>query len=127
MGLTYSRNRAISRVFREAGYSKKIGSGLRTLFSSYEEYGLRTPSIHSEDEFVNCILPTQQADTLPEDYQIRTILNLFETATRLSSSQISHKLKIPKTTVVRKLSKLVEHDQLIKTGSGKATRYILAE
>lgn len=37
MDIAYIRNPVICRVFREAGYIEKLGSGFITLFSSYRE------------------------------------------------------------------------------------------
>lgn len=126
MGLTYIRNRVIAKVFRESGYSEKLGTGFRIIFSSYKEYNLRPPSIIEGENFVKCILPRQKLESIPiqTDTVAGLILNLFETAQSLSSSEITNLLDLPRATIGRKLTMLVKNGTLEKTRSGNATRYI---
>jgi predicted HTH transcriptional regulator len=58
MGLTYIRNHIICKIFREAGYIEKLGSGFITLFESYEQRGgLYPPQVIEGENFIKCILP----------------------------------------------------------------------
>lgn len=130
MGLTYIRNGVLAKVFREAGYSEKLGTGFRIIFSSYTERNLRTPSIIEGENFVRCILPRKE---LEKQYNAQKgsvenlILSLFETAQSLSIGEITGLLDLPRATVGRKLVALVKKGDLTKRGSGKATRYNLPE
>src|SRR5262249_16333977 len=54
MGLTYVRNAVISRIFREAKLTEKLGTGLRILFGSYRERGLALPQVLEGNGFVKC-------------------------------------------------------------------------
>jgi len=56
-GLTFIRNPIICRIFREAGYIEKLGSGFRMLFESYRNYNLLRPSVIEGNGFIKCILP----------------------------------------------------------------------
>ena len=69
-GLTFLRNPLICRIFREAGYVEKMGTGLLTIFNSYEKRGLVEPQIFELNNFVKCILPRKMkasTDSLSDD------------------------------------------------------------
>lgn len=76
-GVTYLRNPIICKVMREAGYIEKMGSGLITIFESYEKYGLDTPEIIEGENFIKCILPrTKKTESKASNEDL--ILKLFE-------------------------------------------------
>ncbi len=130
MGLTYTRNQAISKVFREAGYSERLGSGFIAIFSSYRERGLRKPSIVEGPNFVKCILPRPSPGEdmiLDKRDDFSKMLELFETATELTSTEIASLTGLSKPTVVRKLTQLIGMGYLKKIGSARTTRYVLAD
>ena len=87
MGLTYLRNTAIAKVFRESGYIEKLGTGFLTIFNSYKKRGLKTPEILDGENFVKCILP-RATESIPalkvESDELKKILQLFQSATELS-------------------------------------------
>jgi ATP-dependent DNA helicase RecG len=60
-GITYLRNPAICKAFREAGLVEKLGSGLIAILDSYEEWGLATPCLLEGENYVKCILPRKLA------------------------------------------------------------------
>lgn len=130
MGLTYTRNRAIAKVFREAGYSEKLGTGFIIIFSSFKERGLREPVIMEGMNFVKCVFfrptPTAQPRITLENDILTAILNLFDSSVELSVADILKRLSIARSTLGRKLIELVEKGYLEKVGSSRMTRYKLA-
>jgi ATP-dependent DNA helicase RecG len=129
MGLTYTRNRAIAKVFREAGYSEKLGTGFITIFSSFKEKGLREPLITEGMNFVKCIFyrpsPTEKPAIALETDITTNIIHLFESSVELSVGDIIQRLSIPRSTLGRKLSELVKKGLIEKVGSHRMTRYRL--
>ena len=128
MGLTYIRNPAISKVFREAGYVEKLGSGIPTIFESYRKKGLRPPEIIEGPDYVKYILPRPRPGDIPvkvKNDALEKILHLFESAVELSSGPIAAALNIPRNTIVRKLNQLIEKNLIKKIGEGSKTRYVL--
>ncbi len=132
MGLTYIRNRTICKVFREARYIEKLGSGFITLFESYEKRGLPVPEVIEGENFIKCILPRapvkasmrpRRIGDLPEDEM--KILDLYQLVEELSISDVMEALHLSRTTAGRRLSSLVEKGLLLQKGQGKATRYRL--
>lgn len=132
MGLTYIRNRTICKVFREAGYIEKLGSGFITLFESYEGRGLPIPEVIEGENFIKCILPRapmkapitspQSGDFLEDEEKI---LDLYQMVEELSISDVVEALHLSRTTAGRRLGSLVERGLLLQKGRGKATRYRL--
>jgi len=131
MGITYIRNKAIAKVFREMGYMEKLGTGFITLFESYKKYELPTPHVIEGVNYIKCILPRPSGRVtvlkkMEETDDVRgSILNLFATSTALSMGEITKSLHMPRTSLGRKLAELVKTGVLKKTGKGKATRYVL--
>ncbi len=125
LGLTDVRNIAICKVFREANYIEKLGSGFVTVFDSYVEWKLPEPKIINGDVYVKCILPREKFQEEFVSDPNQQILDLFATADNLSVSEVMSQLKIPRATATRRLKALVEEGKLIQVGKGKGTKYCL--
>lgn len=125
-GFSYIRNIAICKVFREAQYIEKIGSGLITILKSYEECGLKAPLILEGEGFVKYILPRIKAPAVTAD-ELQSILDLFETVEEITISDVIRCLKLSRPTAGRKLKTLLEKKQIRKIGKGRAIRYVLAK
>ena len=130
MGITYIRNKAITKVLREIGYMEKLGTGFITLFESYEKYKLPAPEVIEGANYIKCILPRPSArrhilKIKDKDDVGQSILNLFATSTYLSIGEIAKSLHMPRTTLGRKLVELVKAGILKRMGKGKATRYVI--
>jgi ATP-dependent DNA helicase RecG len=123
-GITYIRNAVICRVFREAGYIEKLGTGFITLFSSYEESGLEKPTVIDDDNFVKCILPRtkRQSTANPDERRILELLRLHE---EISISDVVEHLTISRAKSGRLLARLVETGAIVNVGKGRGSRYKL--
>ncbi len=127
MGITYIRNHVICKIFREAGYIEKLGSGFLTLFKSYREQHLPKPDIIEGPGFIKCILPRADLHHTPilEDDQTK-IIRLLYTTNEITASIVAKELGISRQTAGRKLSVLVKAGQLISIGNGPAVKYQLS-
>lgn len=125
LGITYIRNRAICKIFREAGYIEKLGSGFITLFESYEAKGLHPPEVIEGENFIKCILPRPSFSSKPPKIESETgkILALFEIADEISVSDVMRALNLSRPTTGRRLSQLTKEGILEQVGKSKATRY----
>ncbi|MCB1073532.1 MAG: putative DNA binding domain-containing protein [Chlamydiia bacterium] len=125
LGLTYIRNRVICKVFREAGYIEKLGSGFITLFETYEEKGLYPPEVIEGENFIKCILPRLSFSSEPRQKksEAQKILALFETSDEITISDVMKVLNLSRPTAGRRLARLTEQGILEQVGQGKATRY----
>jgi len=125
-GLTYIRNPGISKIFRQAKYIEKLGSGFHNLFHSYENWGLKTPEIIEGENYIKCILPREKLKPLHESdggTEEEKILTLFNQIEELTISDIITALGMARATAGRRLNRLVKAGKLKKIGSGKATNY----
>jgi ATP-dependent DNA helicase RecG len=125
MGITYMRNHAICRIFREAGYLEKLGSGFLTLFKLCRENQLPIPRVIEGTGYVKCILPrpTVQFPQYSLTEQEKKVIDLFDTQEEISSKLINITLNVSRQTVTRILSSLVNKGLLVRQGSGKNMRY----
>ena len=122
-GLSFIRNIAICKVFREAKYIEKMGSGLITIFKTYEESHLKTPSIIEGAGFIKCILPREPMLKEATSEDMQAILALFDVASEITISDIMKSIRISRTTAGRRLQELQSQGLIEQIGTGKGTRY----
>lgn len=120
-GISYMRNIAICKVFREARYIEKLGSGFLTLLSAYEERKLKTPIVIEGENYVKCILPRTFAEMSDEE----PILNLFHAGVKITVSDVVKHLKLSRTTAGRRLNALVRSKKIQKVGKGRGAGYVM--
>jgi ATP-dependent DNA helicase RecG len=121
MGVTYIRNPAIARWFRESGEMEKLGSGLSTIFKEYEDAGLSKPTLREIQRNVKIILPRIPTVGLNDEDKI---LGYIQSYGPSGASSIHEQLMhVSKATLGRKLKKMVESGLLVTRGQGKALKY----
>lgn len=120
MGLTYLRNPAICKIFREAGYIEKLGTGLLTIFASYEKRGLKNPEFIDGENYVKCILPRKSQAPSGEAAKV---IELFEKAEEISIQDVMDFLSLSRASAGRRLKELVDKGQIVRVGHTKAVRY----
>jgi ATP-dependent DNA helicase RecG len=121
-GISYIRNIAICKVFREAGYIEKLGSGLPVIFQSYRDRNLKEPSIIEGENFIKCILPREQMEKVEE--KENPILCLFDTSAKIVISDVVRTLKISRTSAGRMLDRLIHEGRIEKIGKGRGSCYV---
>jgi ATP-dependent DNA helicase RecG len=129
-GMSFLRNPAICRAFREANLIEKLGTGLIVLFNSYLQMDLPKPQVTEGSSFVKCILPRNTPETtrlqpknaLPGD--LKHVYDLFGVANEITVSYVMRTLDLPRSTAGRRLSALAKSNLIVKKGTGRAARYI---
>lgn len=124
LGMTHSRNHAIMKVFREAGYIENLGSGFPTIFSSFRKAHLEKPHVFEGVEFVKCILPRTKLMSSGNDGQ-DAILQLFACRDSISKQEAMKLIGLTSSSATRILAKMVSQGVLQRHGLGPATRYFL--
>lgn len=122
LGISYVRNPAICRIFREAGYIEKLGSGFPTIFSSFNEAGLRHPQVLEREEAIKLILPRGKESHVEKD-AMSSLLDLFSRAEEISMTEISAHLGVSKATAWRMVKKLISDEVITSRGKGPSTVY----
>lgn len=120
MGITYLRNPVICKIFREAGYIEKLGTGLLTIFSSYEERGLKIPELVDGENYVKCILPRKSQGPSNE---AEKVLTLFEKNDEISIQDVMNSLSLSRASAGRRLKELVDKGCIVRSGQTKAVSY----
>jgi ATP-dependent DNA helicase RecG len=123
-GISYLRNPAICKIFREANYIEKLGSGFITIFTSCKTRGLKTPLVIDGGTFVKCVLYRQNEITKVDTKDDITQINeLFTSRNELTANEIAQLLGISHTTVIRRLNSMIQLGLIVRIGVRKNTRY----
>jgi ATP-dependent DNA helicase RecG len=131
-GMSFLRNPAICRAFREAHLIEKLGTGIIALFNSYMQMDLPPPQIVEGSSFVKYILPRNTPDAAAAqkkndlDESLKEVYALFGVVNEVTVAQVMSSLKLPRSTAGRRLAALIEANLIIKTGEGRGARYIRA-
>lgn len=127
-GITYVRNAFICKVFREAGYIEKLGTGFSTVFRLFREAHLLPPVINEGSGFVKCILPrkksgSERAGISPHEQA----LQFMKVRGAVSIRDLSQELQVSRASAGRILRDLVDANKIEPQGRGPSTRYIVVE
>ena len=128
--MSFLRNPAICRIFREAHLIEKLGTGLIALFNSYMQMELPTPHVLEGTSFVKCVLPRstpetsllQQKNALSDE--LKSIYDLFGIADEVTVSHVMKTLNLPRATAGRRLAILAKANLIIKRGQGRTAHYV---
>ena len=124
LGMTHSRNHALTKIFREAGYIESLGSGFPTIFNTYQKAGLEKPQVLEGVEFVKCILPRNKL-RITGNPVYDSIVALFAGKDTITKREVMKTANISSATATRLLAKLVEEGKLHRHGAGPAIYYTL--
>lgn len=121
LGVTYVRNKTLVNLMREAGVLEKLGSGLKTIFSSFEKACLEKPELREGEAFVKLVLPRIKIDySAPTE---KKILEIISKEGPKSISDLVHRLGESKSTMTRRVNALLENKQLDKVGNTRNRVY----
>lgn len=124
LGMTHSRNHAITKIFREAGYIETLGSGFPTIFNTYRKAGLEKPQVTEGVEFVKCILPRSKLHETGK-VTIDMIMSLFAGKDTITKQEVIKALNTSPATATRMLTQLTKDKKLSRHGSGPKVYYTL--
>lgn len=125
LGISYVRNPVICRIFREAGYIEKLGSGFPTIFSSFNQAGLRQPQVLEREESIKLILPRGKETHTEKDAE-SILLSIFSRKEYVTMTEIAASLGISKATAWRMVKKLMSNGTISCRGKGPGTVYLLS-
>jgi ATP-dependent DNA helicase RecG len=119
-GVTYLRNPFICKVFREAGYAEKLGSGLIAIFDAYAKEGLADPQILEGDNYIKSILPRGQKKPADED---SAFSDLFAQSPEISLEDVQRTMGVSRSTASRRMKDWVREKKVDRVGKTRAIRY----
>lgn len=123
-GLTFLRNPLICRIFREAGYIEKMGTGLLIIFNSYEKRGLIEPQIFEVNSFVKCILPRKSkpgSSSLSKD--AKKIEEVFLAQGEITINELMEMLSLSRPTIWRRVQELLNKGVVERIGHTRGASY----
>jgi len=120
-GITCLRNPIICKVFREAGYVEKLGTGLIAIFDSYEERNLAHPYILEGENFVKIVLPREALTKVKKDELNR----LFASFSEISLNDIQKILRVSRATATRKINRWIKEGKVERIGQTRSIRFRL--
>jgi len=123
-GLTFLRNPLICRIFREAGYVEKMGTGLLIIFDSYEKQGLEEPQVFEINCFVKYILPRKSKHDialLSED--ALKVEKIIKMQGEITINQLVEALQLSKPTIWRRVQELLHKGVIERIGHTRGARY----
>ncbi len=123
-GITYLRNPLICKIFREAGYVEKLGTGFISIFESYELEGLEDPQIIEGENFIKCILP-REAKTTVQKTAHNELSKLFSLSTEISIDDVQQILGVSRQTASRVMNRLIKEGLVVRQGKARSTKYKL--
>jgi len=122
-GTTYLRNPHLARVARRFGLVEKLGTGIRLIFESCQQEGLKKPEyIESTDsiKIVFSFLPAEDKFSVDKE----KLLRLFNMRKEVKLSDVEKYLQVSRNTATRKLNQLVQTGEIRRTGKGPSVRYM---
>jgi len=125
-GMTYLRNPAICKIFRELGLVEKMGTGFIQIFKSYENWGLPPPQIIEWPNFVKCILPRPYQGILSSTKVLREepdVLSLYHVQAEITIHDIMKNWAVSRATAQRWLQALVKQQKIKRIGKTRNVRY----
>jgi len=127
-GYSICRNPQLAGVFYRLSLIEAYGTGMQKIFGAYAGTG-KEPIIEVTPNVFKAVLPnvndelqTQQDFTLPPS-QKEQILAAAQASGGIGRAEVETLLGVSQTSAGQLLKKLTEGGLLIKTGSGKNTRY----
>lgn len=123
-GLTFLRNPLICRIFREAGYVEKMGTGLLIIFNSYEKRELEDPQISELNSFVKCILPRKSKLTNTQmSHDAKKIEAIIASQEEITINELVKKLSLSRPTIWRRVQELLNKGIIERIGHTRGARY----
>ncbi|MGO3691084.1 MAG: RNA-binding domain-containing protein [Psychroflexus halocasei] len=148
-GRSEIRNRIIANIFKELGLIEQWGSGINRIINSCKEYGLPTPKIEEQNDFMDIEIIRSQEELekkrvrktseavgnrrkavgKPSDLgeQEEIILNYITQNGSLKSKKVEEILKIKESRTRELLRGMIEKKLIIRKGQGRATHYTLKQ
>ncbi len=120
-GISIPRNTTLAYIFLRLGVIERLGTGIRSIRRAYEGL-LRQPTFDLSQHAIKVTLPTCEREPMLSEDE-RRLLDALELGSELSSSELSDRLGVSRSTIIRLLSNLEGQNIIQRVGRGRATRY----
>lgn len=125
------RNPLIAKIFYLAGYIERYGSGIQRILTSFAEAGLPEPEFRTDAWSFTL---TMHKDIFTEEYLAQRELSerqlqaipILRKQKSISKREYQDLVSVSPRTALNDLTLLVNKGVLVRTGSGKSSRYTLS-
>ena len=115
-----SRNRAIAKMFKEAGRIEKYGSGIARIKNECLKHGILEPVFEEFQHGFRVILYKQKRNG-----GVNSVYEVIKKTPNLKAKQIAEYLNTPLRTVERELKSLKEQGKIVFKGAPKKGGYFV--
>ncbi len=126
-GVSQSRNSVLAGVFYRLTLIESYGTGIKRIIESYAPYNL-TPKFSPAPASFVATLPNINTSKIKPDQNLtdeEKVLNLMRTGGSISRKDIEDLLGVSSFPANKLLNRLLAEKKIAKTGSARATKYIL--
>lgn len=121
-GITCLRNPIVCKIFREAGYVEKLGTGLIAIFDSYEEENLTEPQLIEGENFIKLILP-RGSKGKKRVIEKDELTQLFAASSEISLNDVQKILGVSRATATRKMNQWIQKGRVERIGKTRSIRF----
>jgi len=121
-GTTFLRNPHVARIAHRMGLVEKLGSGIRLIFDSCKNAGLKSPQYTEGGDSVKVTFYFEHVRRAEQSDE-EAILSLIQKQRELSIQEVIKYLEVSRNTATRKLNNLVNENKLMRVGKGPSVRY----
>jgi ATP-dependent DNA helicase RecG len=124
-GTTFLRNIVVARIARKMRLMEKLGTGIRLIFDSCLQAGLRRPEYNENGDFVKLTFYFEHVPRTAE-FTESAIIEMAKSIEALRPSDLSRTYKVSRNTISRRLNALVHEKILKRYGKGAGVFYQLS-
>ena len=121
-GTTFLRNPTIAKIARKYKLIEKLGSGIKLIFSSCKEKGIRKPVFNEDGDFVKLIFYFEKelADELSDEEKI---VQLGKSFGEVRIKDLIERIGFSRNTATRRMNALIEKQIFERKGKGAGILY----
>jgi ATP-dependent DNA helicase RecG len=121
-GTTFLRNIVVARIARKMHLMEKLGTGIRLIFDSCRQAGLRKPEYNESGDFVKLTFFFEHVPRTAEITE-EAIIEMAQRVDVLRPSDLSREYNVSRNTISRRLDALVRKRLLQRHGKGAGVFY----
>ncbi|OFZ46619.1 MAG: hypothetical protein A2381_04340 [Bdellovibrionales bacterium RIFOXYB1_FULL_37_110] len=122
-GTTFLRNPTVAKIARKYKLIEKLGSGIKSMFESCKEAGIRRPVFNEDGDFVKVIFFFEQEleDDLTDEEKI---IQMGKNSKQVRIKELVENIGFSRNTATRKMNRLVEKKIFDRRGKGAGVLFL---
>jgi len=125
-GTTYLRNPVVAKIARKMKLMEKIGSGIRLIFDSCKNEGIKRPRYNEDGDFVKLTFFFEALTEEKPSYS-KSLEELVRIKGQLKIHHVMEHWNISRNTATRRLNEMIRQGKLERHGKGPGTYFTVTE